>query len=51
MMMAKNPKGNHPIAPILYTQLLGVSLGINTKTLGLEMNQIDITGVEEFLSE
>jgi len=51
MMMAKNPKGNHSIAPILYTQLLGVSLGIDTKTLGLAMNQIDITGVEEFLSE
>jgi heterodisulfide reductase subunit B len=50
MMMAKNPKGNHSIAPILYTQLLGLSLGIDTKTLGLEMNQIDITGVEEFLS-
>ena len=50
MMMAKNPKGNHSIAPILYTQLLGLSLGIDTKTLGLEMNQIDITGVEGFLS-
>ena len=50
MMMAKNPKGNHSIAPILYTQLLGLSLGIDTKTLGLEMNRIDITGVEEFLT-
>ena len=50
MMMAKNPKGNHLIAPILYTQLLGLSLGIDTKTLGLAMNQIDITSVEGFLS-
>jgi len=50
MMMAKSPGTNHSIAPILYTQLLGLSLGIDTKTLGLAMNQIDITGVEEFLS-
>jgi len=41
---------NHSIAPILYTQLLGVSLGIDTKTLGLGMNRIDIRSVEEFLS-
>jgi len=51
MMMAKNPGTNHSIAPILYTQLLGLSLGIDTKTLGLAMNQIDITEIEGFLSE
>ena len=41
---------NHFIAPILSTQLLGLSLGIDAETLGLGMNQIDITEVEGFLS-
>jgi heterodisulfide reductase subunit B len=41
---------NHSLAPILSTQLLGLSLGIDAKTLGLGMNRIDITEVEGFLS-
>jgi heterodisulfide reductase subunit B len=42
---------NHPLPSILYTQLLGLSLGIDRKALGLEMNEIPITGIEEFLSK
>jgi len=42
---------NHPLPSILYPQLLGLSLGIDGETLGLGMNQIDITSVERFLSE
>jgi heterodisulfide reductase subunit B2 len=42
---------NHPLPSILYTQLLGLSLGINRKALGLEMNEIPITGIEELLSQ
>ena len=34
---------------ILYPQLLGLSMGIDEKTLGLEMNELDITGVKDFL--
>jgi heterodisulfide reductase subunit B len=49
MITMKNST-NHSLAPILYTQLLGLSLGIDAETLGLGMNQIDITGVEGFLS-
>jgi heterodisulfide reductase subunit B len=41
---------NHSLAPILSTQLLGLSLGIDAKTLGLGMNRIDITSIEGFLS-
>jgi len=42
--------GNHLLPPILYPQLLGLCLGIDGQSLGLGMNQIDITGVEGFLS-
>ena len=38
------------LAPILYTQLLGLSMGIDRETLGLAMNTIDITAVEGYMS-
>jgi heterodisulfide reductase subunit B len=38
------------LAPILYTQLLGLTMGIDRETLGLHMNTIDITAVEEYMS-
>ncbi len=43
--------GNHLLPPILYPQLLGLSLGIDREILGLEMNQIDISSIEGFLSK
>ncbi len=42
---------NHPLPSILYTQLLGLSLGVDKKSLGLEMNEIPITEIEELLSK
>jgi len=42
---------NHPLPSILYTQLLGLSLGVDRKTLGLEMNEIPITSIEELLAK
>lgn len=42
---------NPPLPSILYTQLLGLSLGVDKKSLGLEMNEIPITGIEELLSK
>jgi heterodisulfide reductase subunit B len=42
---------NHPLPSILYTQLLGLSLGIDRKALGLGMNEIPITGIEELLAK
>jgi len=42
---------NHPLPSILYTQLLGLSLGVDRKALGLEMNEIPITGIEELLAK
>jgi heterodisulfide reductase subunit B len=41
--------GNDPLAPVLYPQLLGLSMGIDEKTLGIGMNQLDISGVTSFL--
>lgn len=40
---------NHPLPSILYTQLLGLTLGIDRKAIGLEMNKIPISGIEELL--
>jgi heterodisulfide reductase subunit B len=48
-MILSQTNGNHPLPSILYTQLLGLSLGIDKKRLGLEMNEIPISGIEELL--
>jgi len=40
-----------PLAPILYPQLLGLSMGIDGQTLGLEKNQLDLNGIHLFLTE
>ena len=49
--MMKRGKGTtHLLPSILYPQLLGLSLGIDGKTLGLGMNRIEITPIEGFLS-
>jgi heterodisulfide reductase subunit B len=47
MMISRN--GNDPLAPILLAQLLGLSMGIDEKTLGIEMNQLDISGISSFI--
>jgi heterodisulfide reductase subunit B len=39
-----------PLPSILYTQLLGLSLGIDKKVLGIDLNELAITGIEKFLS-
>ena len=47
MMVSNN--GSDPLASILYPQLLGLSMGIDEKTLGIEMNRLDISGVTSFI--
>jgi len=42
---------NHPLPSILYPQLLGLSMGIDSETLGLKMNKISISEVENLLTE
>ncbi|MEE9613193.1 MAG: hypothetical protein V3W19_18190, partial [Desulfatiglandales bacterium] len=41
----------HQLPSILYTQLLGLSLGIGGEALGLDMNQVDIRDIEGFLPQ
>lgn len=42
---------NGMIASILYPQLLGLSMGLNETTLGIDMNRIDISGIRSYMSE
>jgi heterodisulfide reductase subunit B len=42
---------NHTLAPILYPQLLGLSMGMDGERLGLGMNELDISGVVGFVGE
>jgi len=40
----------HPIPSILYTQLIGLALGIDAKTLGIDQNEIDSTEILKHFS-
>jgi len=46
MMVSQN--GDDPFASVLYPQLLGLCMGIDEKTLGIHMNQLDITDITNF---
>ena len=47
MVSRRGPE--HQLPSILYPQLLGLSLGIDSETLGLHMNQISIEDIELYL--
>lgn len=49
MMISQN--GSEPLASIIYPQLLGLCMGIDEKSLGIHMNQLDISGVISFLNQ
>ena len=49
-MMTSIRGANHHLPSILYPQLLGLAMGIGGETLGVEMNHINISGIEAFLS-
>jgi len=42
---------DHPLPSILYPQLLGLSMGIDSETLGLKMNEIPIIEIERLQTE
>ena len=42
---------DHPLPSILYPQLLGLSMGIDSETLGLKMNEIPISEIERLQTE
>jgi heterodisulfide reductase subunit B len=47
MMVSKRGE-NHQLPSILYPQLLGLSMGIEGKTLGLQLNQLPLDGIKDF---
>jgi heterodisulfide reductase subunit B len=47
--MAASPDYGEPLAPILYPQLLGLSMGMDEKTLGLSKNEINLSDITSFL--
>jgi heterodisulfide reductase subunit B len=49
MMMSRN--GSEALASIVYPQLLGLCMGIDEDTLGIHMNQLDITEITSFLNQ
>jgi heterodisulfide reductase subunit B len=49
MMISQN--GSEPLASIVYPQLLGLSMGIDEKTLGIDMNQISLANITSFFNK
>jgi heterodisulfide reductase subunit B len=43
--------GNHRLPTLLYPQLLGLCMGIDTEALGLEAHQVPIRGIERFFAQ
>ena len=50
-MMDTHNGNNGELPSILYPQLLGLGMGIDEKSLGLDMNRLDITGIKAYFSE
>lgn len=48
--MAAELDSGEPLAPILYPQLLGLSMDIDAKILGISKNEIDLSDVPSFLT-
>jgi heterodisulfide reductase subunit B len=49
-MMLEQRRLNNHLPAILFPQLLGLAMGIDKETLGISMNQIDISAIEPELS-
>ena len=43
--------GNSRLPSILYTQLLGLSLGIDAESLGIHQNEMDVSGITKFTAK
>jgi len=50
MISKRNGNGHQKLPSILYTQLLGLCLGIDPDTLGINQNELDIGQIVKFLS-
>ena len=49
-MSAKEGVKNHHLPSLLYPQLLGLCMGVDKRALGLEANQVPVTGIEGFFA-
>ena len=47
--MADGSEDPDPVVPILYPQLLGLSMGIDEKALGLDENRLELAGITSYL--
>jgi len=47
--MAADSDDWEPVAPILYPQLLGLSMGIDSTTLGLSNNRLELAGIASYM--
>ena len=47
-MISSSRGTNHELASILYPQLLGLSMGLEPRALGLELNQLSLDTIEDF---
>lgn len=48
--MVENNGNSEHLASVLYPQLLGLCMGIDKETLGIGMNQLDISEIKSFLT-
>lgn len=48
--VAENDKKYQPLGAVLYPQLLGLTMGIDSTALGIGRNQINISSLESYLS-
>jgi heterodisulfide reductase subunit B len=48
LRLAADSNNGQPLAPILYPQLLGLSMGIDEKTLGISKNEISLSDITSF---
>lgn len=47
--LTEKSKNGNPLPSILYTQLLGLCLGVDAETLGIDRNQISISEIKSFM--
>ena len=50
-MMAQKGAAGDALPSILYAQLLGLCMGVDEKSLGLEKNQVAIDNVTSFITQ
>ena len=50
-IMSSERKTNYGMSSIVFPQLLGIALGIDGESLGINMNMLDISNIESFIQQ